>query len=469
MSIWEAAARLIEDAIVNTYTWACQLDECDGQPHPGHDYKHARTKQRLPEGDWFIWLLLCGRGFGKTRTGSECFLDMVIADPVDTNGIATEWLVAGATHDDTVKLLMEGVSSLSHALARRGITYRYNKNEKLVTLSTGQRIMLDNAEDEDLGRGGNWAGVWLDEVGMFKRIKYAWEEALIPSMRADLPSGRRPRLLLTTTPKVRRKDAFQLLRKLRGTTDGSVVVTVGSTWENKANIPETQIELWKSLYPEGTRAYRQEFMAELTDEVEGALWFQATIDDTRIKHEDVPKSLTRVVVAVDPAASNNPDSDDTGIVTAGSLGGIQDRTYYVLADDTSHGTPDEWGKAAVLAWKKHDADAIVYESNQGGEMVRSVLVTAARDLMNTGGIDRMPKVTAVRATRGKAVRAEPIAALYQQGRVHHAGPFPKLEDQLTTWTPDEPKSPDRLDALVWALTHLSTGGSSVEAFTMSRL
>lgn len=379
MGVWEQAAALLEAELRPSYSWNCGLPECDGAPHGEHTQPHARTKQRLPEGDWSIWLLLTGRGWGKTRTGSEVFLDMIISTPKDKDGRPTEWLVAGATHSDTVKLLMEGVSSLSHALSRRSIAYRYNKVDKLITLDTGQRIILTNAEDEDLGRGGNWSGVWLDEMGMFKRIKYAWQESLVPSVRAKLPHGKRPRILITTTPKVRRKDAFDILRDLRARHDGSVFLTVGSTFENEANLDEHAVTQWRALYPEGSRAYRQEFLAELTDEVEGALWRQETIDSHRVA-EFAPQSLTRLCVAVDPAATSNPDSDDTGIIIAGIVGHPKDGDYYVIADRTSHSTPDEWGKTAVLAWHKYEADSIVYETNHGGEMVRSTLLNAARDL-----------------------------------------------------------------------------------------
>lgn len=450
----EAAARV-------PYRWECERADCDGEPHGTITHKHARAKQRTPEGDdWWIWLLLCGRGWGKTHTGAETFLSWVTANPVDAGGRPTWWLMAGPRFEvDTMNTLWAGPSGVRNALERRNIEYRLHKSEHKVTLATGQVIVLSHGEDENLGRGGNWAGAWLDEVGMYRRIGRAWGESLVPSIRAQV-TGWRPRVLLTTTPTVRYKDAWELLQKLDKSTDGHAVVTHGPTWENTANIAPDVLAGLEAQYPVGTRLRRQELNAELLDEVEGALWTLDIIDKHRVTA--VPETLDRVVVAVDPAVTATAKSDHTGIVAAAAVGRRLDRQFYVLRDVSMKGQPHEWGRAAVLLWHELEADAIVYETNQGGDMVRDTILVAARDLLAAGTIKSLPKVKGVRASRGKAVRAEPIAARYMQGRVHHVGDLADLENQLCTWAPGE-ASPDRLDAAVWALSELSEAGSGTTA------
>jgi phage terminase large subunit-like protein len=257
-----------------------------------------------------------------------------------------------------------------------------------------------------------------------------WTEGLAPALRI----GDRPRVVVTTTPK-----PIKLLRDWTTRTDGSVHVTRGSTFDNSRNLSETALVELRARY-EGTRTGRQELYGELLDAAEGALWNRQWIEDTRIRLDQLPP-LYRIVVAIDPAVTSGEDSDETGIVTAGASA---DGQFYVLSDDTLRSTPNEWGKAAVEAFRKWKADRIIAETNNGGDMVIMVLQQ----------VDRNIPVTKVHATRGKRVRAEPISALYEQYRVHHVGAFPQLEDQMVMWTPDSSDSPDRLDALVWALTEL---------------
>jgi phage terminase large subunit-like protein len=233
-----------------------------------------------------------------------------------------------------------------------------------------------------------------------------------------------------------------LLRDWTTRTDDSVYVTRGSTFDNSKNLSQTALAELKARY-EGTRTGRQELYGELLDQAEGALWVRNWIEDTRVTSDKVPP-LYRIVVAIDPAVTSGEDSDLTGIVTAGIA---NNGHFYVLADDTLRATPNEWGKAAIEAFRKWKADRIVAETNNGGDMVVMVLQQ----------VDRNAPVTKVHATRGKRMRAEPISALYEQQRVHHVGAFPELEDQMVMWTPESSESPDRLDALVWALTELKDG------------
>lgn len=449
-----ALADLLEaEAAPPPYRWACGVEHCDGQPHAGADQPHARAAQQPPPGGWATWLIRAGRGFGKTRTGAEVLTDRILAVPATTDGAPTEWLVAGPTIGDTREICALGPSGIVAALRRREVPHEYNRSLGIITLATGQRIHLRGGDDHDLARGLNLAGVWLDEVGTWRRALTAWAEGVVPALRQPLP-GDHPRAVLTTTPKP--GPGARLLADLAARTDGSVVVTRGATFDNAANLSAEALAELRARYPEGSRLHRQELLGEIVEDVEGALWDVGTIDRHRVA--EVPGRLARLVVAVDPAASYGPDADDTGIVAVGTVGRGHDRHYFVLRDATCHLPPEGWAGRALDLAEELAADGVVFEVNQGGEMVRSVLVQAARDRAAAGP---MPRLIPVRATRGKAIRAEPVAALYAQGRVHHVGALPELEAQLTTWTPEAPNSPDRLDALVWAVTHLAGAGGGV--------
>ena len=241
--------------------------------------------------------------------------------------------------------------------------------------------------------------------------------------------------MVTTTPK-----PIALLRELVARPD--VIVTRGTTYDNEDNLAPSFYSHIRSQY-EGTRTGRQEIYADLLDQSEDALWVRQWIDDSRAK--SAPDSLVEVVVAIDPAVSSNPRSDETGIVVAGV---DSEKRCYVLADGSGRMTPNDWAERAIALYDKYSADRIIGETNNGGDLVREVLHTAS------GG--HTFRFIAVNASRGKYARAEPIAALYEQGKVHHIGTFPELEDQMCTWTPKGPAdvSPDRMDALVWAITQL---------------
>jgi phage terminase large subunit-like protein len=242
--------------------------------------------------------------------------------------------------------------------------------------------------------------------------------------------GTDPRVVVATTPR-----PIALLRELAA--DPLTRVTRGSTFDNRANLAPAYLDQILTKY-QGTQIGRQELYAKLLDEAPGALWKRADIERHRVK---AAPALLRIVVAVDPAATSGERADDTGIVEAGKA---KDGQGYVLADLTCHKSPDGWAREVVKAYHEWKADRIVVETNHGGEMVTATIRQ----------VDRNVPIKTVTASRGKMVRAEPISALYEQGRVHHVGAFPALEDQLVNWTPDSGTSPDRLDALVWALTEL---------------
>jgi phage terminase large subunit-like protein len=395
----------------------------------------GRPEQQEPEGDWFIWLILSGRGWGKTRTGAEWLARKVLDNPKTKDGVATQWAIFAPTFKDAKSICVEGPSGLLKALQHNGLEnekdFIYNKSSHKIDFANGARIHTFGADSPDSGRGLNLSGAWLDEIASWQYPYESWTEGLAPALRI----GERPRVVVTTTPK-----PLRLIREWVSRTDGSIHLTRGSTFDNAKNLSGNALKELRSRY-EGTRTGRQELYGEILEQAEGALWTRNWIEDARKSKDEVPR-FTRVIVGIDPAVTSSETSDETGIITC-ALG--VDKEFYVLADDTLRATPNEWGKRALQAYTRWGADRIVAEVNNGGDMVAMVI----------NQIDRGAAVKKVHATRNKTTRAEPISALYEQGRVHHVGGFPQLEDQMVLWTPDSKKSPDRLDALVWALTELS--------------
>jgi predicted phage terminase large subunit-like protein len=248
--------------------------------------------------------------------------------------------------------------------------------------------------------------------------------------------GRKPQVIITTTPR-----PTPIIKELMKRAENDVYVTQGSTFENKDNLAESALKQFVDRY-EGTRLGRQELYAEILDDFEGALWNYTQIEKHKIKKDDLPE-LTKIIVGIDPAVTSNANSDETGIIVSGLS---EDGNYYILEDKSGKYTPDEWGRVAIETFYRYNANKIVAEVNNGGDLVERLLRS----------IDRNIPYKSVHATRGKMLRAEPISALYEQGKVFHLGTFPKLEEQMCSFTGDSRgQSPDRLDALVWALTELS--------------
>jgi phage terminase large subunit-like protein len=387
----------------------------------------ARPSQIPPDNEWLIWLILSGRGWGKTRTGAEWLANEAIKNP------RTRWAIVARTFADARDTCAEGESGIVNVLQRYQVIRNWNRSMGEIILTNGSKIKLFSAEEPDRLRGPQHHGAWCDELAAWEDPD-AWDQLMF-----GLRLGTRPRTVVTTTPR-----PVALLKNLinRDTT----FITRGNTFENAKNLAATALLELQARYA-GTRLGRQELEGELLEDVEGALWSRSWIENTRIKTEQLP-SLYRIVVAIDPAVTSGEDSDETGIVIAGAT---NDGHFYVLEDATMKGTPDSWGKRAVQGYKDWKADRIVAEVNNGGDMVVMVLQQ----------VDKFVPVTKVHATRGKRMRAEPISALYEQGRVHHVGSFTKLEDQMVSWTPESNDSPDRLDALVWSLTELKDGGSTL--------
>lgn len=392
----------------------------------------GRPEQQTPPGDWSVWLILSGRGWGKTRTGSEWLAHEVLAQPYAPDGTPTEWAIIAETFSDTRIMCIEGPSGMLRVLERIGlkqdVDFTYNKSLWQINFKDGQRIHMFGADNPDAGRGFNLAGVWADEVAKWRYPYETWFEGIAPALRI----GKHPRAVVTTTPK-----PIQILREWVARNDGSVYVTRGSTFDNASNLSGAALTELQARY-NGTRIGRQELYGELLDDIEGALWTRGVIDRNRV--EKAP-ALARIVVSIDPAVTNTNASDETGIIVCGS---DTQGFGYVLGDYSFKGSPLEWAQKAVDVFREVKADSILVEVNQGGDMVSAVLRQ----------VDGTLPIREVRAHVGKKLRAEPVAAMYEQGRVHHVGDFAVLEDQMTTWTPDSANSPDRLDAMVQGFSEL---------------
>lgn len=378
---------------------------------------------------------MAGRGWGKTWTGANWVAEQAMQND------GTEWAIVAPTFRDVRKTCIEGPSGVIAALDKLEIM-QYRRNELQITLINGSIIYGYSADQPERLRGANLAGAWCDELCAW-RYPDAWYAGLVPAVRI----GEESRIVVTTTPR-----PTALVRDLVSRQDGSVYITKGSTWENSSNLSTAALEELQRRYS-GTRLGRQELEGELLEDIEGALWSIDDIDATRVLYSEVP-DLLRVVVAVDPAVTSGEDADETGIIVVGEADGGHG---YVLADYTMRGTPNACMTRAIKAYRDHMADRIVGEVNNGGDYIGSVL----------HAIDPDVPYTSVRASRGKAVRAEPVSALYEQHRMHHVSVLTELEQQMVTWVPDlDAKSPDRVDALVWACTELRglSGSSWAEAY-----
>lgn len=402
----------------------------------------ARAEQVTPPGDWRTWLLLAGRGFGKTRVEVEDGAKYGVERP------GSRIACVAATTQDARMVMLEGESGLLSVLHRYGVIAPngYNRVEGTVRLTNGSLFLSYSAEKPDRLRGPQHHRALCDELAAW-RYPEAWD-----MLQFGLRLGTDPRAVVATTPRPTR-----LVRELLR--DPTTHVTRGSTFANAANLAPTFLEQVRAKY-EGTRLGRQELLGEVLEDVEGALWTLAMFETPffRLTPDALP-DLQRVVVAVDPATTSGESSDATGIAVAGRDYGWTQSTAtvsplrpgdprphgYLLHSEALRDLPEVTMRRVAELYHAHHADAVVIEANQGGDYLPAVLRQ----------VDRTIPVRMVHARRGKHTRAEPVSALYEQARVHHVGQHAALEEQLTTWTdaPGEP-SPDLLDALVWAFTDL---------------
>lgn len=386
----------------------------------------ARNQQYWP-GEWTRRLVLAGRGFGKTFAGALWV--NLLAGHVPGARIA----LVGATHADARKVMIEGPAGVL-AVAPRGARPRYQPSQRRLHWPNGALAEHFSAEEPDALRGPQFAAAWGDEAARWPDGK-----AVLANLTLGLRLGDRPQLLLTTTPR-----PLAWLKALAAAREWEV--TRGATHANAANLPATYLARIVAEHG-GTRLGRQEIDGEFVEEAEGALWRREIFEAHRVA---AAPELARVIVAVDPPAGAGPGADACGIVAAG-LG--KDRRFYVLADASTEGAgPEQWAAAVATLVRRVDADRVIAEANQGGAMVGSVLRAA----------DAALPVTLAHAVRGKTGRAEPVAVLYGKGQVSHAGAFPVLEDELCGMLAGggyagPGRSPDRADALVWALSELVAG------------
>lgn len=378
----------------------------------------ARPGQRPPDsGDWFCYLMRSGRGAGKTRSGAEWVLERV------RQGYKHIALIGQTVADVRDTMVEVGPSSILK-IAKPHERPLYEPSKRRLVFPSGAIATTFSGDEPDQLRGPQFDTAWVDELAKMKYPEETWD-----NLEFSLRLGDKPQVFVTTTPR-----PIRIIKQLLK--DPKTIDVRFSTLDNADNLAPQYLQRIMEKYA-GTRLGRQELEGEILDDNPNALWQREVIESLRVQQHP---TLVRVVTGVDPAVTSGSDSADTGIVTAGLDAAGH---YFVLADSTLHGSPNEWGMAVVMAHHKHQGDRVIGEVNNGGDLVEANLRTVDRNIPYTG----------VRATRGKAVRAEPVAALYEQGKVHHVGVFPELEDQMCSWQPGE-KSPDRLDALVWAITDL---------------
>jgi len=387
------------------------------------------THQLAPPGDWRLWIIMGGRGAGKTRAGAEWVRSRVEGATPLAPGAAGHVALVGATIEEARAVMVGGESGIL-ACSPPDRRPEFSVSHNRLTWPNGAEATLHSAANPEALRGPQFDAAWSDELAKWPKARATWD-----MLQFCLRLGRDPRQIVTTTP----RDSTLLAEILAR---GDAVVTRAGTEANAANLSPGFVEALEARYG-GTELGRQEIGGELVTEHAGALWSRAMIERGRVAE---PPALDRVVVAVDPPVTSGAASDECGIVVAGleKKGEPRDWRVFVLADrSVARKAPGDWARRAAEAYERFAADRLVAEVNQGGELVETVMRQVA------------PHVSyrPVRAARAKRARAEPVAALYEQGRVRHAGAFPELEDQMCRYE-GEGKSPDRLDALVWAVTDL---------------
>jgi phage terminase large subunit-like protein len=391
----------------------------------------SRPAQRAPSGNWLTWLILAGRGFGKTRTGAEWVKENVCGPTPDAPGRYRHVALVAETAADARDVMIEHTSGILGVHPPEFMP-NYEPSKRRLSWKNGAVATVFNATEPDQLRGPEHDLAWGDELAKWAYARETWDQLMF-----GLRQGSPPHCCITTTPR-----PLPLLREIIA--DEGTIITRGITLDNRDNLAPTFIRTIMRKY-QGTRLGRQELNAELLDDVPGALWTRQVLDDCRVKKDNLP-DMARVVVGVDPSGTSGEEDEgaDIGIVVAGR--GVNGRGY-VLGDYTCKLSPDGWGRRAVTAYHQHSADRLVAETNYGGAMVKQVIKTC----------DANVAYKEVVASRGKVARAEPIAAMFEQGRISIVGGFAELEDEMVMMTSAGylgEGSPNRVDAAVWALTEL---------------
>lgn len=465
----------------------------------------ARDNQMAPPGFWTYWLLLAGRGFGKTRTGAEWVNERV------QRGLSKRIALVAPTAADVRKVMVEGESGLL-AISPPWNRPHFEPSKLQLVWPNGAIAQMFSAEEPERLRGPQCDTFWADELCAWQKMQETWDMLMF-----GFRLGKNPQGCITTTPKpvplIKEILADEVSNK---NPEGTTVVTRGSTYDNKGNLAAPFFKKVVTKY-EGTRLGRQELEAAILDDMPGALWVRADIDRVRVRHNAPPigkfimtnpdtgklvftdgpeprtteewealearsdeiweelvrradairavigEDLTRIAVGVDPNVSNDPNSDEIGIVVVGK--GLKTRRGYVLADLSMKGSPNEWAATAILGYDMFMGDRVIYEANQGGNMVEWTIQSTAKFLKQQGlrKSDHV-SMTGVHASKGKVTRAEPVSSMYEQGRISHVGTHRILEDQMCLFTSDFDRkamgfSPDRVDSLVWGFTQLFLEGS----------
>ena len=393
----------------------------------------GRPEQQAPEGDWNIWAYIAGRGAGKTRTAAE----WVREEAKYTNHGQRRFALVARTAADVRDVIVEGESGIINVTppSERPL---YEPSKRRLTWPNGNTATCFTADEPDSLRGPQFTHAWGDEIAAWRQTPDAAGMTAFDNLRVGTRLGANPKIMVTTTPK-RVPLLYQLINEAEKT--GKVKITRGSTLDNSGNLSQAYLDAIMGVY-EGTRLAAQELYGEMLSDVEGALWTLEMIE--RGREGVLPIGTPLRCIGVDPSVAENP-RDECGIVVVASTGerDLYKRNAWVLEDATVHGSPDVWANKVVAMARKWGCP-VVAEVNQGGALVRNAINT----------IDPNVKVLEVHSKYGKALRAEPVTLAYEQNRVHHVGYLGDLESQMCAWIPGEGKSPDRVDALVHALTAL---------------
>ena len=413
--------------------------------------------QRPPTATWFndrgqavpwqTWLLIGGRGTGKTEGGARWVIEQLRKGP-DAKGQMPRIGIGAPTRGDARQYCAEGETGLITLYRREFV--RWNRTDLEATHRLGGFVKFQGSEDSSRWNGPQWTHLWMDELGLWKMNPRIDDDSFEQS-QLGLRLGKHPQMLITTTLKRHKRRNIKVLKALMAEAgrERGVVMTHGTTPDAYGLSQSVRDRLMRRYG--GTELGKQELLGMLIEAAEGALWRSEWIDENRV---EVAPDLHTVVVAVDPSGGSTSEHDEIGIVCAGlgwcNCNGDREEHAFVLDDVSGHLTPNAWARRSVAVYKRRQADRIIGEANYGGDMVENTITN----------VDKRVNYLAVTASRGKAVRAAPVAALYEPRarKVHHVGTFEELEEQLCSWTPEEKGSPDRLDALVWAITDLLVSG-----------
>jgi predicted phage terminase large subunit-like protein len=412
-----------EQQLIKLLSFLKKLQSQQQQDLLNYDWQRmARSAQLEPPGDWRVWLILAGRGFGKTRTGAETVRNWVLKQGYRRIALIAE------TEADARQVMIEGESGLLSVHLPEECP-RYEPSRRTLIWPNGAVATCYSAENYGQLRGPQFDAAWIDELAKFRYIQQTWDQ-----LNMALRLGKHPKVVITTTPR-----PVPLIKDLLKKEGQDVVITRGNTYENIGNLAPGFIRFIRENY-ETTPFGAQEVYGEIVEANTQALWNYTILD--KIKRSDYPP-LSRIIIAIDPAVTNHGKSDETGIIVAGR---DPNNNAYVLEDLSGRFSCEEWARRAIEAYHRYQADLIVAEVNKGGDLVQEML----------RAIDPTVPFKSLHASRNKMTRAEPVAALYRQQRVFHLGADLKLlEKQLCTYSPDQAlSSPDRLDALVWAITEL---------------